>query len=258
MNRKISPTDKIRISAISYLNSLPFIYGIENYLPLQSSYTIEKDIPSQCAAKLANNFADIGLIPVAAISSIAENYIVSDFCIGAVGKVDTVLLLSDVKIEHIKEIFLDYQSRTSVKLVQVLAKKYWNINPVFTNAEQGYENKISGTSAGVIIGDRTFQQNKNYAFTYDLAEEWYKMTSLPFVFACWVSNKKLSDSFINNFNNACAYGLQNIEEVIKTYSHQNIISSQRLRLYFSESISYNLDSEKNKGMNLFLKYLEEL
>jgi len=247
----------VRISAISYLNSLPFIYGIENYHHLQGKYTMQKDIPAKCASKLANNKADIGLIPVAAISSIFESYIVTDYCIGAVGKVDTVLLLSDVKIEDITEIYLDYQSRTSVMLVQVLAKKYWNIKPIFINATLGFEKLISGTTAGVIIGDRTFNLEKKYTFSYDLAEEWYKMTNLPFVFACWVSNKKLSDTFIEDFNNACAFGLNNIDEVIKNYSNQNIISSQKLKQYFSESISYNLDEEKKKGLNLFLKYLEE-
>lgn len=246
---------KIKISAVSYLNALPFIYGIENSLFLKGKYILEKDNPSVCADKLINNKADLGLIPVAEISKVKNQKIISNYCIGACGKVKTVLLVSDFPLHKIKTVLLDYQSRTSVKLAQILAKKYWNIKPNFIPAKKDYENNISGETAGVIIGDRTFNLNKNYKYIFDLSEEWTKFTALPFVFAAWVSNKKLPDNFVNNFNEACKFGLNNIDKIVKKYLSENYLSNIDLENYLKYNISYSFDNEKRKGMKKFLNYL---
>jgi chorismate dehydratase len=147
---------KIRISAVSYLNSLPFVYGL-THSSLINECDISLDIPSVCAEKLINGTVDIGLIPVAAIPQVPNATIISDYCIGANGEVKTVCLFSEVPLNEIKTILLDYQSRTSVLLVKILAKEFWKINPEFINAEAGFEQKIKGTTAGVVIGDRTFE-----------------------------------------------------------------------------------------------------
>ena len=181
---------KIRVSAVSYLNTLPFLYGINNS-EIKSQLDLSLDMPSDCAKKLLSGEVDLGLVPVAILPQLKEYHIVSDYCIGAVGNVDSVALYSDVPLNEIKEIYLDYQSKTSVNLVQILAEKYWNISPKWINAKAGFENKIQGTTAAIIIGDRTFNLPKSYQYKYDLAEQWLEFTGLPFVFACWVANKEL-------------------------------------------------------------------
>jgi chorismate dehydratase len=114
----------VKISAVSYLNTLPFLYGIKNH-PGLKNFIFEQDIPSMCAKKLITNKVDIALIPVAAIPQVKTPYFISNYCLGAVNKVRTVLLLSEVPLHEIKTVLLDYQSRTSVNLVKVLAKKHW-------------------------------------------------------------------------------------------------------------------------------------
>ena len=231
---------KIRISAVSYLNTLPFIYGIENSLLLEGKYILEKDIPSICAEKLINNTVDLGLIPVAEIYKVKKAQIVSDYCIGAYGKVKTVLL--------------DYQSRTSIRLVQILAQKYWKTKMNFISAKINFEKEISGNTAGVIIGDRTFNMNKKYKYIFDLSEEWTKFTKLPFVFAVWVANKTLNNDFISNFNKACKFGLDNINELVKKYLFKHYISNIELEYYLNNNINYLLDEKKIKGMKKFLNF----
>ena len=56
----------VRITAVSYLNTIPFIYGIENSL---LSYNIELslDYPTICADKLINDEVDLALVPVVVI-----------------------------------------------------------------------------------------------------------------------------------------------------------------------------------------------
>src|ERR1051326_5509574 len=144
-----------RISAVSYLNSTPFVYGIKKKLD-PSLYELQLDIPSVCAQKLLDDKVDLGLIPVAVIPQLNEHHIVSDFCIGATGKVRSVMLYSEKRLDEIENILLDNQSRTSVLLVQVLAKYSWKIKPHFFNANEGFEKNICGSTAGVVIGDRTF------------------------------------------------------------------------------------------------------
>jgi chorismate dehydratase len=165
--------------------------------------------------------------------------------------------LSDVPLNEIEEIYLDYQSRTSINLTKVLAKNYWEITPKWKNAEAGYENEIYGKTAGVIIGDRTFNLKKEYKYQYDLAEEWYKFTNLPFAFACWVSNKELPSSFIKELNIALSYGLNHIQESI-SLAKNNLVKEKQLLKYLSDDIDYNLDNDKRKSIKLFLDYLTEI
>jgi chorismate dehydratase len=249
---------KIKISAVSYLNTLPFIYGIENDASLLKQIDLQKDIPSACADKLLTGEADLGLIPVAEISKIKDPYIISNFCLGAVGKVDTVSLFSHVPVENVDKILLDYQSRTSVMLTRLLTKEYFRISPKFIPAKPGYEENLLNNTAALIIGDRVFKYQNKFEFVYDLSEIWLKYTSYPFVFAAWVSNKKLNDAFIKDFNNALKFGLANINKVVENYKKENNRSKIDLDKYLNKSISFIFNEEKRKGMQLFLEKIKHL
>ncbi|MDB9964144.1 menaquinone biosynthesis protein [Vicingaceae bacterium] len=242
---------KVKISIVSYLNTTPLVFGIENNKSFLEQIELHKDIPSECARKLITGEVDLGLVPVAAIPSLKEAHVISEYCIGALGKVKSVLLVSDVPLEEIEGIYLDYHSRTSVNLCKVLCRELWNIAPTFIAGEAGFENKISGSTAGVIIGDRTFHLKKDYSHQFDLAEEWQKLTNLPFVFAAWVSNKKLTTEFIAEFNEVMQEGLNQLDASIET-STQNIISKELLKEYLTTYIDFDFDVQKHEAMNLFL------
>ena len=247
---------KIKVSVVSYLNSKPFIYGLQ-HSEILNNIDLQLDIPSDCAQKLMDGKVDLGLIPVAVIPKLKEHYIITDYCIGAEGKVASVMLYSNVPLDEIKTVLLDYQSRASVSLVKVLAKHFWKISPVWENSTVNFENTFFGNTAAVIIGDRTFGLENKYAYAYDLAEEWQKFTHLPFVFACWVANKKLPDDFLSQFNTALQLGLDSrpalIEELNALKKYNTDIS-----FYLNSSIKYNYDEAKKKALKLFLSYCEEL
>lgn len=249
-------TDKIKLSVVSYLNSKPFIYGIEQS-DVYKNVDLQLDIPSQCARKLVDGQVDIGLIPVAVIPELKEQYIISDYCIGAIGKVSSVMLYSEVPLQSIKKILLDYQSRTSVTLVQILAREFWNIHPEWVAASHNYENQIHGNTAAVIIGDRTFGLENKYPFVYDLSEEWQKFTGLPFVFACWVANKKLPDAFVTSFNAALKYGLDHRKHLIHELIQKGAYKID-VEKYLTKSISYDYDVAKKQALKLFLEYMAKL
>jgi chorismate dehydratase len=247
----------IRISAVSYLNTLPFLYGINNSIFSQKPL-FELDIPSICARKLISNQVDIALIPVAAIPFVENPIFISNYCLGAFKRVKTVLMFSDVPLDKIESVLLDYQSRTSVNLVKILAEKHWNIYPEWLSANEGFENEIKGNRAGVIIGDRTFRIFKDYQFVFDLSMEWYSFTGLPFVFAAWVANKEIHGGFIEEFNQSLQYGLDNIDSVVEEYFQKFPSSLIDLKDYLNNNISYTLDDEKKKSMKLFYQYMEEM
>ncbi len=230
---------------------MPFLYGLEQSGLINSQITLSRDIPSACARKLLNNEVDIGLIPVAVIPQLKEKYIVSDLCIGANGAVNSVMLYSEVPLEKIEKIYLDYQSRTSVQLVQILAKEFWKINPEFVSADKSFENNISGTNAAVVIGDRTFELNNKFSYVFDLPEEWKKMTGLPFVFACWVANKKITDDFLQQFNAALKQGINNIDQSILHYNLQEKYPTN-VSQYLKKYIQFNFGIEQKNALELFL------
>jgi len=229
------------------LNTKPLIYGFKNGL-MKDEVDLFIDYPSKIAAMLLNNEMDIGLVPVAIIPEMKEHYIISDFCIGSVREVASVCLFSEVPINKIETILLDYQSRTSVALLKILIKEYWKINVKFEETSENYQSKISGTVAGLVIGDRALQQRKISPYIYDLGLEWKKFTGLPFVFASWISNKKPEENFIKNFNEANAFGLNQIDKVIK----ENHYKAFDLRHYYTDCISFDLNENKKKGLELFL------
>ncbi len=239
---------KVRVGAVSYLNTKPLVYGFENGLMIDKVDLII-DYPSRIATMLLQDEIDVGLVPVAIIPEMKEHYIISDYCIGSVGRVASVCLFSEVPLYDIKTILLDYQSRTSVALLKLLIKEYWKINVVFENTENGYQLGISGTTAGLIIGDRALMQRQKSRFIFDLGEEWKHFTKLPFVFAAWVSNKKLDADFIKGFNEANKSGLNNLEKVVE----KNPFEPFDLHTYYTQCINFELDENKKKGLELFLK-----
>ena len=214
------------------------------------------DVPSECARKLINNEVDIGLIPVAVLPLLKEKYIISDYCIGALGKVSSVMLYSRVPLQKIKTIVLDFQSRTSVMLVKVLAKHLWKISPEFINASSDSDLIADNVKAGVVIGDRTFQLNGHHDFELDLAEEWYKLTRMPFVFACWVANKKLDSAFIEKFNKALKYGVGSRKDMLAFWKKE--FDYAHLDDYLMNKIRFEFGEQQKIALDKFLNFLNEL
>ncbi|MDG2263422.1 MAG: menaquinone biosynthesis protein [Flavobacteriales bacterium] len=247
---------KYKVSAVSYLNTVPFIHGLKQS-ELIHNIDLQLDYPSICADKLINGTVDLALVPVAVIPKLKDSYIISDYCIGADGAVDTVCLYSDVPITEIESIALDYQSRTSVSLLKILLKEYWELKPEPIKADVGFEDNIKGNHAALVIGDRAFALNTKHAYIYDLPAIWKEITGLPFVFAAWVANKKLPQNFISNFNTALEKGLSDIDRAL-ALEGDNYPNCTNPEYYLNNKISYNLDAEKKKGMELFMKKVSAL
>jgi len=245
---------KIRISAVSYTNTKPFLYGIQN-TAIIDQIDLSLDIPSDCAQKLIDDKVDIGLIPVAAALNLPEWHIVSDYCIGANGPVNSVFIFSNCDISEVKTVQLDPQSRTSNNLAKVLLKNYWKIAPNLVTEATDYAQSTDPYTAFVQIGDRTFGKKAQYKFVYDLSEEWQKLTGLPFVFAAWVANKPIPEEFTKAFNTSLKFGLDHRAELLKELPKRPDFD---LEDYLMHKLDFNLTEDKKKALYLFLDYIKAL
>ena len=174
--------NKIRISAVKYANTYPFMYGLVKN-GFDKKTILETNHPADCAAKLINNKADIGLIPVASLPLMKEYYIISNYCIGANGEVKTVRLLSHCPFEDIEIIYLDYRSLSSISLVKVLAKNSWKKEFVWKPTSKGFDFvKIGMNEGAVLIGDQCFEYENYFRYRIDLAAEWKKFSGTSVCF----------------------------------------------------------------------------
>ena len=246
--------NSLKISAVSYLNTIPFVYGIIKSGHLEN-FRLDLDVPSVCAEKLKNGEVNVALVPVGAFPDFKNPVLISEYCIGAVGKVRTVLLLSQRPLEEVDTIYLDYDSRTSVQLVKVLAEHYWKISPQWKSLNPGQSDRPEQLESLVAIGDKTFELVKQYKYVYDLAEEWIRFTELPFVFAVWLSKKQLPVIFIDQLNQALSYGLKHKAESLD-YFKDKLPSCGDCLSYLENNISFQFDEKKKKGMELYLQYIK--
>ncbi len=243
---------KIRVGAVSYLNTKPLVYAFEKG-EMSDKIEVIMDYPANIADMLKEDIIDIGLVPIAVIPELKEHYIISDYCIGCDGEVASVCLFSEVPLETIERIYLDYQSRTSVELLKLLIKKHWKIDPVLEVAGEGFQQNIKGTTAGLVIGNRALEQRKISTYIYDLGAEWKKFTGLSFVFATWVSNKKLPESFIKDFNLANKKSIEKISIIADSFNYP----TYDLNKYYNSNLKYIFTERLKKGMDTFLNMMND-
>lgn len=240
---------KVRVSAVSYTNTLPFLQGLKSS-PVMDRIDLSVDYPAECARKVIANEADLGIIPVAALLKIANPLIITDYCIGSDGAVDSVFIFSDKPISEVKTLRLDPQSRTSNGLARILLKYYWknDVDIVWEGNADAY----------VLIGDRTFGKKEGVAYVYDLGYFWKELTGLPFAYAVWVANKELPVDFVNLFNQALADGVSHPKDVIPGLP---IYPNFDYEIYLTESLDFKLNVGKRQAIAKYLelyKTLEEI
>lgn len=240
--------EKLNIAMVGYHNTLPFLYGLEK---ARDQYHLILDVPSKCMDYFVSNDADVALVPVASLLDSNEYQVITDFCIGCVGAVGTVCLYAHQSIEKLDVIWLDSDSRTSQLLTKVLCEHHWGINVKFEEVDARLINAddLPKNTGLLMIGDKAFGAENDYAYNYDLGSEWQSMTSLPFAFAVWIAKPMVSEEVISKLNNTLALGVDNIELVLE--SNQNLAAQLDLRAYFEEYIDYAYDEDKKRAFEVY-------
>jgi len=239
-----------RIAAVSYINTYPFIYGIEySGILSHQEFHLNKIYPALCSKAFHHKEAEVVLMPSGTISNFDESIIIPGFCIGATQNVKSVMLFSQEPLENIKTILLDYQSTTSIKLLKILLHYFWNKHVNFIETQCEFEQEIKGSTAGLIIGDRALNLEHKFLYKIDLAQEWIAFTKLPFVFAYWVKTCPLNELWTQKFIDALKWGIEHKKESLVKYSSFN----ETLYQYLNHNISFIFDEKKIEGLKAFYK-----
>lgn len=256
---------KLRISAISYLNTAPLMWDFEHGEASQH-FEISYTLPSACAKALAEGTADIGIIPAAAYGQIPALQILPDVAIASRRGVRSILLVSQIPVELVRTVALDTSSMTSVALTKILFEKWMGGGRTFTAMEPDIETMLDQCDAGLLIGDPALRVDRQKYHTLDLAEEWIRYTGKPFVFAFWaVRSDALQEvdpalDLATVFRESRDHGLEaaNLDQIAREWSPRLALSEADIHSYLSENIHYEFDSGCLEGMRLFYRYAVEL
>ena len=255
---------RLRISAISYLNTAPLMWDFE-HAEAGAGFDISYTVPSQCAAELAAGSADIGIIPAAAYPSIPGLDILPGVAIASRRPVRSILLVSKVPLDQIRSVALDTSSLTSVALTKVLFAKWWGPGRRFTAMAPDIKKMMAEHDAGLVIGDPALQVDRSRYLTFDLAEEWIRLTGKPFVFAFWavrqaaLRNVSPALDLAAIFQESRDHGLKpaSLDLIAREWVPRLGLSEGEIKAYLTENIHYDLDPACLDGLQLFYRYASE-
>jgi len=272
---------KLRISAISYLNTAPLMWDFEHgtqgsggagqwleerHVSDIGRFEISYTLPSACARALSEGTADIGIIPAAAYAQIPGLLVLPEIAIASVRAVRSILLVSRMPIEQVRTVALDTSSLTSVALTKILFEKWLGSGRTFTSMPPRIDQMLSACDAGLLIGDPALQVDRSQYHTLDLAEEWIRHTGKPFVFAFWaIRSAALAEAdplldLSGIFQDSRDHGLRpaSIDSIAREWAPRLGIAGNGIRRYLTENIHYRLDPACLEGLRLFYSYATEL
>jgi chorismate dehydratase len=177
----------IRVGAVNYLNTRPLICDLEQLAP---EIDLVLDVPSRLADLLAAGDLDVALIPAIEYFRGGNYTVVPDVAIATRGPVLSVTLFSRVGWAAIRKVALDAGSRTSAALTQVLLRKRYGVSPTVVPLPLDSAAEDADADAVLLIGDRAMRAClPGFDHAFDLGQEWFDWTGLPFVYAVWAARE---------------------------------------------------------------------
>jgi len=261
---------RLRISAISYLNTAPLMWDFE-HSDTGSEFDISYTLPSACARALEAGTADIGIIPAAAYAQVPGLMALPGVAIASRRPVRSILLVSRVPVDQIRTVALDTSSMTSVALTKILLEKWLGGGRMFAPMAPDIEKMLARHDAGLMIGDPALQIDRSRYLTLDLAEEWIRYTGKPFVFAFWAVRRQAlpedalreassSQDLAAVFQQSRDHGLApaSLDQIAREWAPRLGIGEAGVRSYLTENIYYHLDPPCLEGLQLFYRYAAEI
>ena len=255
---------RLRISAISYLNTAPLMWDFEHG-GAGGDFDISYTIPSVCAEALGTGAADIGIIPAAAYATIPDLAIIPDVAIASRQAVRSILLVSKVPVEQIRTVALDSSSLTSAALAKILFAKWLGGPRIYTAMAPDLDLMLATHDAVLLIGDPALQVDRTRYVTLDLAEAWIARTGKPIVFAFWAIRRQAlqgrdASAIAHTFRQSRDHGLRpkNLEAIVQEWAPRLGLSAQVARAYLTNNIHYYLDPPCLEGLELFYRYSAEV
>lgn len=256
---------RIRIGAVSYLNSKPLIEGLEPLLADRGGADgfeaeLLLDYPSRLADQLAKGQLDVALIPSVEALSDADYRIVSDACVATHGPVMSVKLFCRKHPGRVRSVALDEGSRTSAALVRIMLEERYGVRPELLSLPLGKGVEDTAADAVLLIGDRAMHKPDGpFATVWDLGSEWLSWTGLPFVFAMWVARRDLDLGPVERLlAEARDLGCRRLGEIARREASKLGLSEAVARRYLEEHLHFQLGSAERTGLRMFHELARKL
>ena len=150
--------------------------------------------------KLIRGPVDIGLVPVAILPELNEFHLLTDYCIGANGNVESVVLVQQVPLEEIKR-WCWIISREHLSSLPEFWQKTSGTSNLNGYKRQGYEDHLERYGRSDRLGRSRAAQTWSSSSTFMICRVNGKKFRTSWFFACWVSNKIIPGSnFIFRLN----------------------------------------------------------
>ncbi len=242
-----------RISASSYSNTAPLVWSFLYGANRGRIEIILDTAPARSAELLAQNRVDAALVPVIEYQRIENALLIPDVCVGAKEKVKSVCLVTKgADLSDVKTVSLDVSSRTSVALSKIIFREFLSVEPQWKTARPDLSAMLADSDCALLIGDPSLTIDEIVYRKFDLAEVWKTYTGCGFVFAMWMTRTEKTETAKNiDFAAARDEGLRHLDEIISNYENDIPVSRADFHRYLSENISYSIDENMQKGLDLF-------
>ncbi|MBT4100117.1 MAG: menaquinone biosynthesis protein [Gemmatimonadetes bacterium] len=253
-------TPKIRLGAVSYLNTRSLTVGLDG---ADSPFELHHDLPARCAADLEAGSIDVGLIPVIEYARQDPHYwIVPGISIASQGEVLTVRLFYRGELAKIKRIAVDTSSRTSVALMTVLLREQFGLDPEHVAAAPDLDAMLHHADAALLIGDPVLPlvaedaavDNADPRQSLDLGKQWTMMTGKPFVFAFWAGRQgAIGPGHVARLQQARLAGSACLPQIAATFQRERAGDAALYERYLRDHIRHDLGAEELDGLREFYR-----
>jgi chorismate dehydratase len=252
----MSNKQTLRVGAVSYLNTKPLIYGLDQADDLQ----LVLDYPSRLADQLAAGQLDVALIPSVEFFRGRNYRIISDACIACRGPVLSVKLYGRRPASEIRTLALDEGSRTSVALTRILLKERFGLEPKLVHLPVEATIDDTDADAVLLIGDRAIHSPPGrYSFVWDLGDQWCRWAELPFVFAMWTARPDADVLRIETaLSEARDRGLVHLDEIAAAEAPKLGLTEPQCVSYLRDNLYFYLGSREQRGLQLFYDHAVKL
>ena len=269
----LSEQARLRVAAIRFLNPAPLMWDFE-HPPYNSEfalrYNVEWMLPAECADRLASRTADIGLVPIASLADNPGLRILPGCTIASKRHVRSLLLVRRARqaLAKVGTVAADTASRTTIAHARILFHEWGNSAVEFVPMPADVDAMLERADAAIVIGDPALlaleeranreERTGEELVYHDLAEEWRRVTGLPFVSAVWGAATSLNERVAEDLIRSRDHGLGNIEALAAEWSNRVALPQETLYEYFTSNIHYVLDEECLEGMRCFFRKAAEL
>jgi len=238
----------LRTASVDYLNARPLWNALEG----DPRIDLRLALPSEVARVVAENEADVGLLPVAAAATIGDLRLLPNMAVGARGDVRSVAIVSERPLHELTHVALDLSSRTSVVLARLLLARRKLTPHLFAASAADAVAAARGTTGALVIGDPAPAVESKFPYRLDLAGDWLDWTGLPFVFAAWFARPgTVSRDLEDVFRIAKQKGLARTDAIAAEHAARSGLDVASLERYLTESIRYDLGDEELRGLERF-------